>query len=274
MKQRSILLPREHGSWGMLGFPFFSAAILARSWSWLLIPAALAGLGVFLLREPLIVLLRQRYVWRDRRPETAAAQRTVAWFAPVVGASGLVLLAYLPAAWIAALGGLGAVLMAAYLYGSLHGMQRSTLLQVAGSIGLTASAALAWLAAGRNPDQTLAWLVVVQWLHSVGAVTTVHARLEAIQARRSKKALTRRQTAAAWVFQLVQLAAAGWAWLDSPWLAAALGIGALVHVADLLRLRDESFLATPLVRVGFRELALSLAVSVLAIVGLWAAGVG
>ncbi len=253
----------------MLGFPFFSAAILARSWNWTLIPAAFAALGVFLLREPLIVLLRQHYVWRDRRPETAAARRTTLLFAPVVAVSGLILLIRLPLAWVAGLGGLGAALLAAYLYGSLRGLQRSTLLQGAGSIGLTASAALAWLAAGRRPDATLGWLMLAQWLHSIGAVTTVHARLEAIQARRSKKTLTRRQTLSAWIFQCVQAAAAGSAWLLSPWLAAGLALGVAVHVLDLLRLKDEEFLATPLRRVGLRELTLSFIASILVIAGLW-----
>ena len=68
-REPRLCLPPEHGSWGMLLFPFVSAAILTKTWTWDFVLAALAMLAVFLLREPLTVLLRQKFVWKRRRPE-------------------------------------------------------------------------------------------------------------------------------------------------------------------------------------------------------------
>ena len=41
-------MPPEHGSWGMLLFPFISAAVLTKTWTWDFVIAALAVLAVFL----------------------------------------------------------------------------------------------------------------------------------------------------------------------------------------------------------------------------------
>ena len=63
-------LPREHGAWGMLLQPFAAAAVVAAEWTPALGAALGAMLAVFLAREPLLVLARQRWVWREPRPET------------------------------------------------------------------------------------------------------------------------------------------------------------------------------------------------------------
>ena len=71
-----IQFPREHGAWGMLLFPFISAAVLTGAWSWSYIPASFAALAVFLIREPLTVLARQEYVWTNEHPEAGVARRS------------------------------------------------------------------------------------------------------------------------------------------------------------------------------------------------------
>ncbi len=72
------MFPREHGAWAMLAAPFISAAILARNPDWLLVPAAGAVLSTFCIREPLTVLARQVFVWRDRKAESTVALRFLA----------------------------------------------------------------------------------------------------------------------------------------------------------------------------------------------------
>ena len=260
------IFPREHGSWGMLLFPLVSAAILGKTWTWMLIPAFAVAMAGFLIREPLAVLLRQRYVWKQPRPETEAAKRSLRVFVPIFLASGLALLTAIPLMWLAGLAVIGAGLTGAYLYAALHNLQRSTLLQLAGSFGLTSAAALPWLAAGRPVNETLLLLALVHAVHSTGGVLTVHARLEAMQAHRGKTD-SRKERTAAWIWQVVQsaVAVAG----IGPLLAMSLVVPLLVHVVDLLRFRGTEFMKTPLRTVGLRELGLSAAVTVLSLVALW-----
>ena len=176
------------------------------------------------------------------------------------------MLTTVPLRWLAVLALIGAGLTAAYLYAALHNLQRSTLLQLAGSFGLTSAAALPWLAAGQPVDRTLLLLMLVHAVHSTGGVLTVHARLEAMQAHRGKTD-SRRDRTAAWLWQVVQSAVvvAGL----GPLLAMSLVVPLIVHVIDLLRFRGTAFLKTSLKAVGFRELGLSAAVTVLSLVALW-----
>ncbi|MEZ5361066.1 MAG: YwiC-like family protein [Bryobacterales bacterium] len=262
----SLIFPREHGSWGMLLFPLVSAAILAKTWTWWLIPALGAALAGFLIREPLAILLRQRYVWRQPRPETASATRSLRVFVPLLLACGATLAFVVPLRWLAALGLIGATLTGVYLYAALHKLQRSTLLQLAGSFGLTSACALPWLAAGRTIDRTLLLLAIVHAVHSTGGVLTVHARLESMQANRGKTD-SRRARTAAWLWQPIQGLVA--LFDVQPLLTMALIIPMCVHVLDLWRFGKGESLQTPLKEVGFRELGLSAAVSVLAIAALW-----
>lgn len=263
-----LLLPREHGSWGMLLFPLVSAMILTRRWEWSLAAAVAAGLAVFLLREPLLVLARQRYVWRESRPESAAARRSLLVFGGLLAASGAWLAAVAPLPGLIGLGLAAAALTGVAIYGALHNLQRSPMLQIAGAAGLTASALLPCLAAGLTPDATLLLLIAAHIAHSGGSVLVVHARLEAARALKSNTALRDRPVAAvAWLVLHAITAAA---------LAAggALGLGLIlvvplgVHAADLARLRDPQFLRTPLRRVGFRELGLSAIFSALVVAAL------
>jgi hypothetical protein len=252
-----LLFPREHGSWGMLLFPLVSAVILTRRWQWSLAAAVASALAVFLLREPLLVLARQRYVWRETRPETAAARMSLVTFGSLLAASGAWLAASAPLPWLTGLGVAATALTAAAVYGALHNLQRSPLLQIAGAMGLTASAVLPYLAAGLKPDRALLLLVGAHALHSAGSVLVVHARLEAAQALKTHtQAHNRHTTAMVWL-ALHALAAAALVAAGEARLGLILALPLAVHAADLARLKDPQFLRTPLRRVGFRELGLS-----------------
>ena len=262
--------PREHGSWGILLFPFLSAVVLAGGGNLLSLAAFAAAMAAFMAREPLIVVSRQRWVWKQPKPETEAAWRTLWIVLPIAALSGVALwLGGVDMTWLLGLGAVAVTLTAVSVYATLHQLQRSTALQVVGSFGLTLSAALAWLSAGRAPDRTLALLVAAQTIHATGGVLTVHARLEALQSRKAAAPkLAERTAALGW--QAVQALAAAWAaFTGEPLLALSLAVPLAIHLFDLLRLDRESVLRTPLKTVGFRELFLSLLVSVLIVVALW-----
>jgi hypothetical protein len=263
-----LLLPREHGSWGMLLFPLVSAVVVAGRWRWSLLAAAGAALAMFLLREPLLVMVRQRYVWRDVKPETAAARRSLLVFGAILAASGAWLAANAPLAWLVGLGLAAAALTAAAIYGALHNLQRSPLLQIAGAVGLTAAAFLPYLAVGRFPDEALALLMSAHVIHGAGSVLVVHARLEAGRALKTGSDVHARHVAAAFWLVLHATAAAALAFTGRPWLGVILAIPLAMHAADLARLKDPGFLRTPLRRVGFRELGLSAVFSALVVAAL------
>lgn len=252
-----LLLPREHGSWGMLLFPLVSAMILTRGREWSLAAAGGAALAVFLLREPLLVMARQRYLWREVRPETAAARRSLLVFGGLLTASGAWLALVAPLPWLIGLGLAAAALTAVPVYGALRNLQRSPLLQIAGAVGLTASALLPNLAAGLPPDRVLLLLMGAHVVHSAGSVLVVHARLEAARALKTNTPAHGRHTAAAIWLGLHALASAALVLAGEPRLGLILALPLAMHAADLSRLKNPQFLRTPLRRVGFRELGLS-----------------
>ena len=259
-----MLFPREHGAWAMLLMPFVSAAVLARNWSWDTVPALLAALAVFILREPLVVLLRQRYVWTQPRPETALAWRTLWMAGPVLVLAGVWLAARLPTRWVLLLGSLAVVLAGVSVYGTLRNRQRSALLQVSVAVGLSSSALLAYLAAGRTPDAAVLLLWAAHVVQSTGSLLVVHARLEARRGGGPKK------RGLALASQLGQAAVVAGFWAAGrPLLAAALALPLAIHLADLARLDHPDFLRLPLERVGVRELTLGLTFSVLTLAALW-----
>lgn len=54
-----LMIPREHGAWGLISLPFLAGAVVAGGWvNWPTLAALLAVFSVFLLRAPLLVLWR------------------------------------------------------------------------------------------------------------------------------------------------------------------------------------------------------------------------
>ena len=257
-----LCLPREHGSWGMLLFPFISGAVLVGSADLALLPALLAALAVFLIREPIVVLWKQR-------PERTAAWRTLLLTGGTLAVSGLWLLSVLPLFWSGILGGAAVALTFVYVGAVIHGRQRSIPLQIVGAAGLTSSAALAYLAGGRQPDFTLLLLWLAQTVYYTGSVLKIHALIEA-RKQRAGTATDQRAKRGAMMWLALQLACAVAFGVGGFWLmGVALSMPALVHGFDLRHMDDPARAKIPLRTIGFRELALSAVFSVLAILSLW-----
>jgi hypothetical protein len=255
-----LLLPREHGAWGLLLQPFIAGAILGRRWDWLLIPALMAVLLSFIIREPLITLARQRWVWRERKPDTALALRCLAWQVPLLLAIGVLLLFYLPPAPLAAMAAMGAAITLLAVYLTLRNRQRSISFQMISSAALSVTVLLAALVATRQIPawSWIAWALLS--LHGLASILVVHARLDARSGSRS--GLVR----IAVLWQAGQLVAA--AALASA-LAFPVAFSAVVNLAELWRLRSPQALREKLTHVGFRTLAYAIAHMILTIVVLW-----
>ena len=263
------LVPREHGAWAMLLFPFCSALILARAWSWRALPAMVAVVGVFVLKEPLLVLARQAWTWREPHPEAAAARRSLLVYgALTLSASVWLCLAIRPLVLL----GLGAAAMALtglpdYL--ALENRPRAMLLQLGSALGLSGSALLAWLALRPTLAPAVWWLWAAHASHSTATLLVVRARLAALAGLRSGGTPPALRVAA-WLAQAVLLvAAAVAAGCGQLALAAPLLFSVGVHLLDLAQLQNPVFLRVPLRRVGQREVAVSALFSVLVLAALW-----
>ena len=262
-------LPREHGAWGLLLQPFVASVILARQLDWLLLPAlALALLG-FVLREPLVILSRQRWVWRTRNPQTSSAARWVVWESAGILLCLLIIGRHAPLSELLALAGIALVLILIAVWCAVKNLQRSIALQIVSAAGLGSTALLAALVlTGTIP--AWAWkLWALLTSHGVATILVVHARLRLrVAARASDGGSPRASAFAAQGLQFVVAAVA--VATSAVVVAVPLVFSALVNTLELLRLSAGRGLTESLTRVGYRTLIVSLVHMGFAIAVLWA----
>jgi hypothetical protein len=217
---------------------------------------------MFLLRAPLVALARQRWVWRERRAESAEARRWLFGLAPGLAVAG----GWLAFEWGAVAVWMGAAalaLTAAAVWMTVRNRQRSVWFQVVSCAGL----AFSGVAAARAAAGHFAVWAWVLWglcaLHGACGVLAVHARLDAVIARkRGDETGAARQTA--WAALLVSTAATAGVWWWLGWAAAA---PAFATAAQALELRFMS-IGTPLKRVGLRAMTVSIAHALLLVAAL------
>jgi len=138
-QKKLMFLPREHGATSMLFTPIVCAAILARGWRWAELATLTAAFAALAAKDPLVVLARQRFVWKQPHPETVIAARWFAGWIVLLGLSGLVLLATWPLKATLALGVGVAAFSALAIAVNVKNRQRSTLFQIASAVALTSS---------------------------------------------------------------------------------------------------------------------------------------
>lgn len=264
------MIPREHGAWSMMIQPFLCAAILGRSWHWALIPAAIAVVAAFILREPMVVLGRQKYIWTSQHAESKAAAKWLGGSLTVLAACGALLTLRWPLPHLAILAIGSFVMTGLAVYMTIRNRQRSWWLQILSAAGLTSSCLAAALSSAGSIPQWCWWLWALSALHAFAGILVVHARLEARIAAKSRKPLSRRFRVPAALAQVPMLAAAAYCYSNQqPVLAAALLLSVAAHAWDLATLHTAKALETRLTVVGIRALTLSLAVSILIVVALW-----
>jgi hypothetical protein len=246
--------------------PFFAGALLSGRWTWLFLPAAGLALSGFLLREPLTVVVRHRWLWRRRGPQLRAAERWAALLFALLLVCLIVLLRNLPAMPLLVLTATGAALTSAAVAAAVRNLQRSAVFQVASAMGLSTTGLLASLAATGGVPQWAWQLWAVLSAHAGASILAVHARLDARAGRSARKAVRR----AAWAAQALECGAA----LTAGRLALPLVFSALANAAELWRLRSPDALREPLTRVGFRTLAVALLHMAAAVYALWPAARG
>ena len=263
------VIPREHGATAMLLTPFFAAAILLRRPYWTEFVALAAIAGAFALKDPLVVLARQRFVWKQEHIETAQAGWKAAFLAVLLVCCGIVL--FLARDWRPFLPFVigGAAFTALAVTVNVRNKQRSRLFQVASALALSATCLLACISAiDRIPEW--AWLLwILCALQAAAGIFVVHARLEARIAARTEKAQGGSRQAAFLAQAILAVAALFFLLTARLWLAAALILTAACYLAELRRQKDPASLQVPLKRVGLQALAQSTVYTCIIIFGLW-----
>jgi len=259
-------VPREHGAWAMLLQPFLGAIIVLRRFDWELIPAFAAVVLVFLIREPIVTLARQRLVWRTERPETAVARRYLMIELALLAIAGAVLLFAWPVWILVALGGSAAALTALAVWMTVRNRQRAVWFQAVSAAGLASSALAACLAVSLAIPAWAWWFWGLHAAHFLAAILVVHVRLEArIAARKSVAfAIPRDVLAVQWGFAVAGVALIA---IGKPLYGAAALLSSLSHLYDLRRLRSVNALSIPMKQVGVHALMVSIAFTLLVIAG-------
>lgn len=262
--------PREHGATAMLFTPIFCAAILARQWHWTELATLTAAFAALAAKDPMVVLGRQIFVWKQRRAETTVAAEWFAAWMTLLLVSGLVLLFTWPIRGTLALGaGVGVFSLLAILV-NVKNRQRSTLFQIVSAFALTSSS-LATSLSATGAIQPWCWrLWVLLGLQATTGILIVHARLDArIAARKPEQTSEHFRRAAVLALLILFCAAVTAAFLHRGFIALALLIAIAGYAYDLRRQRNPLSLQMPLIAVGQQALALSSVFAVLLILGLW-----
>lgn len=264
------LLPREHGATAMLFTPMLCAAILLREWRWTELATFSAVVAALEAREPLLVLARQHFVWKQPHPETGAAWRWLFGWLAVLAVCGRALTTTWPVEAMAAFGVGAAAFLLLTVAVTVKNRQRSTLFQLFGAVALTSTSVAISLSVSGFVETWCWWLWLLMAMQSAAGILVVHARLDARIASRGTVPAPQVNRRAAWAaLGLMAGAAIPAAMQGSGWIAGALLLAAAGYSYELRCQRDPGNLQLPLTTVGLRALALAMLFAALVTRGLW-----
>ncbi|MBM3753867.1 MAG: hypothetical protein FJW38_07800 [Acidobacteria bacterium] len=211
----------------------------------------------FIAREPLLILARQRFVWRTPNPRTPAAVRWLLVESAILAVSFALLargVPLVPLGVFAAFGGVFTVIAVAVF---IKNHQRSRAFQIVSAAALGSTAPfVAVVALGHIPGWI--WpLWALLSLHGLTSILTVHARL----ALRTGRMPTAFELYAGLALQLLGAGLIGGRLALVPLFSAAANAFELYRLSGTL---DEPFR-----RVGFRNLGVSIVFTILLIACLW-----
>lgn len=201
-RRRALIVPREHGAWGLLLVPLITGAGVGLREGRHIFPLALlsiAALALFWLRAPAETLLGTSAI----RAQTADEARTVKMAIAGLGAIAILgLWALLWAGQNAGLWPLGAVAAVAFtMQALLKGFGRRARMwsEIVGSVGLTAAAPAAYYVVTGHFNQTAWMLWIANLLFAGDQIHYVQLRIHT-----AKVAGLRAKLAQGWAFALGQ----------------------------------------------------------------------
>lgn len=184
IRLKSLVLPREHGAWGILLIPLFSGAAVGLSHRWNPGPVLLllmAVIALFWLHTPLDSLTG----WGVMRASTPAERRFVAgWIAPITCLAALAVLGLL---WdgrnllLLPLACVSGILFLVQRAVHRLGKRARTMAQLIGALGLTATAAAAFYVVTGDIDRRAVILWIANWLFTAVQIQFVRLRIQAVK---------------------------------------------------------------------------------------------
>jgi hypothetical protein len=249
-----LLLPREHGAWGIVLIPFLTAAAITKQMSPEVLLALVAVLLVFIGRYPLELLLIPVANHRAGHPARQQVWFSFWVYAIAAAITGFVLVfifELFALLWLALLGGL---FFALRVWQGRRGADRDMIAEVFGSVGLTLSALVAWVAATGGVDQA-GWLVwILNAVFFASGIVYVKSKIRSRLALHNLEAA--RTASCSMCFQLLVLLFVV-ALVFVRWVAPLVVVPfALASLRAAWGLHDHS--SFTLRRLGWSEVALSL----------------
>ena len=222
-RQKSLIIPREHGAWGILLVPLVTGAItglLAGGKPGSLAPLCIAALALFWLRTPLESWMGSTPI-RARGPGEIRLVRNVAWLLAAVASVALVWLFWggrnRILLWI------GAAAAVAFLAQAVLRQTRRnvrTAAQMIGAAGLTSTAPAAYCAVTGAWNETAWSLWAANLLFAINQIHFVQLRIHAARAKTRAEKLGAGRAFLSGQLVLIVLLAAGCAFRWYPWLGA------------------------------------------------------
>ena len=184
-RRRAMIVPREHGAWGLLLVPLFTGVVAGFAPEhrvWALLQFTLIAFSLFLLRTPLESLLRTGAIVARTSEErwTALIASAGLGFFSSSCLIGLMWNGRYPALWVLGAATAGSFVMQAVL----RKLGRSTrmMAQVVGAFGLTCTAPAAYYIGTGRLDTRAFVLWIANWIFAGNQIHFVQLRIHAARA--------------------------------------------------------------------------------------------
>jgi len=222
-RSRALIVPREHGAWGILFIPLVTGAtlgIVSGGSPARLVPFCIAATALFWLRTPLESWMGASAM-RASTPAEIRLARTATLVLAAVSAVALIWLLWAGPnrglLWIGSAAVAAFLLQAAWKAAQPRARGAA---QMIGSVGLTSTAPAAYYTATGHFGPAAVWLWAANLAFAINQIQFVQLRIHAARA-----ATRQEKIRAGWQFlvaQLVLIGLAAWAWSAHllPWYAA------------------------------------------------------
>lgn len=182
---RAMVVPREHGAWGMMLVPLATGAVIAARTavnSTALIILPIAALSLFWLRTPLESWLGTSSIKAQTNYEYGLLMKAIVAIGVVAAGNVAALLWNGHNRGLLIIGGVAALAFAAQAGVKKLGRKGRMPAQIIGAIGLTSTAACAYYVATGRLDRTAVALWLANWLFAADQIHFVQVRIHSSRA--------------------------------------------------------------------------------------------
>jgi hypothetical protein len=260
---RALILPREHGAWGMMLVPLLTGAsvgLLAGGRPLPLLPLTVAAVAIFWMRTPVESLLGTSPLRAQSDAERSTVMRASFLLAMVTAVSLAGLFWGGQNTYLLLLGAISG--LAFGVQAILKKLSRKTRMaaQVIGAMGLTCTAPAAYYVAAGEFSNT-AWLLwLANWLFASEQIHFVQLRIHAARVERLSEKLLRGRRFLLGQGGLVVVLLLAWRFGELPGLALLAFVPTLFRGVAWFLKKSEPLVVR---RLGWSELANALAFGVL-----------